>query len=207
MLNASGLQADIIIARSTHLLDERRKEKLSLFCNVPASRIISAPDVDSIYDIPDNFEKEGLSDILCDLLFLTCSSGKSESGKSWEQFIRRAHAPVGEVKIAVIGKYFDTGDFVLADSYISVIEAIRHAAIHFSRKPVLTWINSVTYEQNPEKLSELSQFDGIIVPGGFGARGVEGIISAIQYAACGDRIRSACCWTPWSYDARDQQRR
>ena len=182
LLNASGLQADIIIARSTHPLDAVRKEKLSLFCNIPASRIISAPDVDSIYDIPDNFEKEGLSEMLCDLLYLTCKTGRTESAKEWEQFIRRVHAPVGAVKIAVIGKYFDTGDFVLADSYISVIEAVRHATYHYSRKPELTWINSVTYETNPEKLSELSQFDGIIVPGGFGSRGVEGIISAIKYA-------------------------
>ena len=138
--------------------------------------------MDSIYDIPDNFEKEGLSEMLCDLLYLTCKTGRTESAKEWEQFIRRVHAPVGAVKIAVIGKYFDTGDFVLADSYISVIEAVRHATYHYSRKPELTWINSVTYETNPEKLSELSQFDGIIVPGGFGSRGVEGIISAIKYA-------------------------
>ena len=182
LLNASGLQADIIIARSTHVLDERRKEKLSLFCNVPSSRIISAPDVDSIYDIPDNFEKEGFSDMLCELLYTKCSTEKTEGSMKWDAFIRRAHAPVGEVKIAVIGKYFDTGDFVLSDSYISVIEAIRHATNNFSRKPVLTWINSVHYETNPEKLAELSEFDGIIVPGGFGSRGVEGIISAIQYA-------------------------
>lgn len=182
LLNASGLQADIIIARSTHPLDERRKEKLSLFCNVPQSRIISAPDVESIYDIPDNFEKEGFSEMLCDLLYVKCQSGKTEGAAQWDQFIRRLHAPVGEVKIAVIGKYFDTGDFVLADSYISVIEAIRHATYNFSRTPVLTWINSVEYETNPEKLKELSQYDGIIVPGGFGARGVEGLISAIQYA-------------------------
>ncbi len=182
LLNASGLQADIIIARSSLPLDERRKEKLSLFCNVPSSRIISAPDVDSIYDIPDNFEKEGFSDMLCELLYTKCSTEKTEGSVKWDAFIRRANAPVGELKIAVIGKYFDTGDFVLSDSYISVIEAIRHATNHFSRKPVLTWINSVHYETNPEKLAELSGFDGIIVPGGFGSRGVEGIISAIQYA-------------------------
>ena len=182
LLNSSGIQADIIIARSSHPLDEKRKEKLSMFCNVPQGQIISAPDVDSIYDIPENFEKEGLSDMLCDILSLSCKPAQHDLVKDWQQFTRRIHAPVGEIKIAVIGKYFDTGDFVLADSYISVIEAIRHATYHFSRAPKLTWINSVEFEKYPEMVSSLSKYDGIIVPGGFGSRGIEGIVSAIKFA-------------------------
>ena len=182
ILNSSGIQADIIVARSSHPLDEKRKEKLSQFCNVPANQIISAPDVESIYDIPENFEKEGLSDLLCDLLFLSCKPVQQDLAKDWLQFTRRIHAPVGEIKIAVIGKYFDTGDFVLADSYISVIEAIRHATYHFSRKPSLTWINSTEFEKHPESVADLAKYDGIIVPGGFGSRGIEGIISAIKFA-------------------------
>ncbi|MEI6316208.1 MAG: CTP synthase [bacterium] len=182
LLNSSGIQADIIVARSSHPLDEKRKEKLSMFCNVPMGQIISAPDVDSIYDIPENFEKEGLSDMLCDLLFLTCKPIQPELVKDWNQFTRRIHAPVGEVKIAVVGKYFDTGDFVLSDSYISVIEAVRHASYHFSRAPKLTWINAVEFEKYPEMVADLAKYDGIIVPGGFGSRGIEGIISAIKFA-------------------------
>ncbi|MEI8130506.1 MAG: CTP synthase [bacterium] len=181
-LNGSGIQPDILIARSNDPLDEKRKEKLSLFCNVPEGRVISAPDVDSIYDIPANFEKEGLSDILCDILFLSCKKNRVESAELWDMFTHRIATVKGELKIAVVGKYFDTGNYVLSDAYISVIEAIRHASYAINQKPVLTWINSVDFEQHPERIKDLAQYDGIIVPGGFGARGIEGIIAAIQFA-------------------------
>ena len=180
-LNGSGIQPDILIARSNDPLDEKRKEKLSLFCNVPEGRVISAPDVDSIYDIPANFEKEGLSDILCDILFLSCKKNRVESAELWDMFTHRIANAKGELKIAVVGKYFDTGNYVLSDAYISVIEAIRHASYAINQKPVLTWINSVDFEQHPERIKDLAQYDGVIVPGGFGARGIEGIISAIQF--------------------------
>ncbi len=182
LLNGSGIQADIIIARASAPLDEKRKEKLSLFCNVPAERIISAPDVDSIYDIPENFEKEGLADMLCELLFLNCKEFTGQEAKDWNQFTRRIHAPIGEIKIAVVGKYFETGDFVLSDAYISVIEAIRHCGSFYSRSIKLTWINSVEFEKYPESLLDLKKYDGILVPGGFGSRGIEGIISVIKFA-------------------------
>lgn len=181
-LNASGIQPDIIVARSNDPLDEKRKEKLSMFCNIPFGRVISAPDVDSIYDIPANFEKEKLSDMLCDILFMTCKSGRVRSAEEWDIFTNRIHSATKEVKIAVVGKYFDTGNYVLSDAYISVIEAIRHASYGELRKPVLTWLNAVDFEADPNKIKELSQYDGIIVPGGFGARGIEGLISVIQYA-------------------------
>ncbi len=181
-INASGLQPDIIIARSVDPLDEKRKEKLSMFCNVPAERVISAPDVDSIYDIPANFEKEGLSELLCDILFMSCKNGRTESAEKWDMFTSRIHTAKDELKIAVVGKYFDTGNYVLSDAYISVIEAIRHAVYALNKRPVLTWINSVDFEKDPSRLSELSQYDGVIVPGGFGSRGIEGIIATIQYA-------------------------
>jgi CTP synthase len=181
LLNGSGLQADIIVARSAEPLDEKRKEKLSMFCNVPEGRIISAPDVDSIYDIPANFEKEGMSDMLCDLLFLVCKKTRVESAEKWDMFTNRVHSTTGEINIAVIGKYFETGDFVLADAYISVIEAIRHAVYSLNKKPVLTWINSVNYETDPSLVEGLTAYDGVIVPGGFGSRGTEGIIAAIKF--------------------------
>lgn len=181
-LNASGIQPDIIIARSNDPLDEKRKEKLSMFCNVSPERVISAPDVESIYDIPANFERENLSSILCDILYLTCKTSRTESAEKWDIFTNRIHSATKELKIAVVGKYFDTGNYVLSDAYISVIEAIRHATYAVNRKPVLTWINSVEFEENPEKVKELSNYDGVIVPGGFGSRGIEGIIKAIEYA-------------------------
>ena len=181
-LNASGIQPDIIVARSNDALDEKRKEKLSMFCNVAPSRIISAPDVDSIYDIPANFEKENLSDILCDILFMSCKNTRVQSAEQWDIFTNRIHSATSELNIAVVGKYFDTGNYVLSDAYISVIEAIRHATYAVNKRPVLTWINAADYEKDPSKVKELAGYDGVIVPGGFGVRGVEGIISAIAFA-------------------------
>ena len=181
-LNASGIQPDVIIARSQMPLDEKRKEKLSMFCNVIPERVISAPDVDSIYDIPINFEKEGLGDMICDVVNMTCASADNEGSKKWRTFAKSTHNYKGEVRIAVIGKYFNTGDFTLSDSYLSVIESIKYSAYTNGKKPVLTWISAVEYEKDPKKLRELSKYDGILVPGGFGSRGVEGLIMAISYA-------------------------
>lgn len=181
-LNASGIQPDIIIARSKFPLDQKRKEKISMFCNVREDRVISAPDVDSIYDIPINFEKEGLSDIVCDAVDMTCDILPNEKSIEWAKFANKAHNKKKELKIAIVGKYFNTGDFILSDSYLSVIEAIKYSSYSLGANPKLTWISSVDYEKNPKKIKELSNYDGIIVPGGFGSRGIEGILKVIEYA-------------------------
>jgi CTP synthase len=180
-LNASGIQPDIIIARSKEKMDEPRKEKLSVFCNIPSNRIISAPDVQSIYDIPGNFEKEGLSEIICETLGLACPIAIGKGGKEWSAFVKKTKTVKEELNIAVVGKYFNTGDFVLSDVYISVIEAIKYSSYAVNKKPVLTWINGAKYETNPSLVKELSNYDGVIVPGGFGTRGIEGKIRAIEY--------------------------
>ena len=181
-LNSSGIQPDIIVARSKMPLDKKRKEKISLFCNVPEERVISAPDCSSIYDIPINFEKEGLGDIICKALGLSCSIVPNESTKKWEKFAKSAHNHKKEVNIAIVGKYFATGDFTLSDSYLSVIEAIKYSAYVAGVKPILTWISSTDFEKDPKTIKKLSKYDGIIVPGGFGSRGIEGIIKTIEYA-------------------------
>ncbi len=181
-LNASGIQPDIIIARSKMPLDEKRKEKLSMFCNVPIDHVISAPDVDSIYDIPINFEKEGLGDMICDTVGMTCGPAVNEGSLKWKKFAHSTHVKNNEVKIAIVGKYFNTGDFTLSDSYLSVIEAIKYSGYACGSKPTLTWISSMDFEKDPNKLKELSKYDGIIVPGGFGSRGIEGILKTIEYA-------------------------
>ncbi len=188
-LNGSGIQPNIIIARSKQPLDDKRKEKLSMFCNVAPENVISAPDVDSIYDIPINFEKEGLGDMICDLIGMKCDPAGSVRAKQWSKFAKSVHSPKKEVHIAVIGKYFNTGDFTLSDSYLSVIEAIKFSAYSQGKKPVLTWLSSVDFEKparaggKPKSaLKDLSKYDGIIVPGGFGARGVEGKLKVIEYA-------------------------
>ncbi len=180
-LNASGIQPDILIARARLSLDEKRKEKLAYFCNVPVSRIISAPDVESVYDVPINFEKERLSDQICDLLFVKCSKTANDNSAKWKKFAGKVRESKEEVKIAIIGKYFDTGDFTLADSYLSVIEAVKYSAYWQNKKPILTWLNALDFERDPKRVKELAAYDGVIVPGGFGKRGIEGKINVIRY--------------------------
>lgn len=179
MLNSYGVQPDIIIARSNVALDQKRKEKLAIWCNVRADHIISAPDVDSIYDVPVNFERDQLSDILLRALG---KRGKTDSDlKEWKEFAVHAHNGQAKVKIGIVGKYFDTGDFVLSDAYISVIEAIKFSAYHLGVKPEIQWLNAKTYQQDPSRVKELKEYDGIIVPGGFGETGIEGKIAAITF--------------------------
>lgn len=182
MLNASGITPDFLIARADRPLDEKRKEKIAWSCSVPTDRIISAPDVDSIYDIPMNFEKEKLSQKVCEILNIKNTKPNTKLWKKWQNFAAHAHNGKQQIKIAVIGKYFDTGDFVLSDSYLSVIEALKYSAYDQNYKPVLTWYNAVDFEKDPSKLRELKKYDGILVPGGFGARGVEGKLKVVEYA-------------------------
>ena len=181
-LNSSGIQPDMLVARADTVLDEKRKEKLSMFCNISADRIISAPDVESIYDIPLNFEKEKLSDQLCELLGVVCKKPDIQAWNAWKKFAHNAHNNKETVKIAMIGKYFETGDFILSDSYLSVIEAVKYSSYSQNRKPVISWLNSSDFEKDPAKLKELKKYDGIIVPGGFGSRGVEGKLNVVKYA-------------------------
>lgn len=180
-LNASGIQPDIIMARSQEPLDEKRKEKLSFFCNVPKEHVISAPDVNSIYDIPINFEKEGLSKLLAKLLHITFPAKKPASGLAWKKMVSVVHNAKSEVRIAIVGKYFDTGAFTLTDSYISVIEAVKYSAYAAGKKPVIEWVNAIEFEKDPKSVSKLKTYDGVVVPGGFGSRGIEGKIAAIEY--------------------------
>ena len=177
-LNEAGIQTDIIIARSERRLDAKRKEKLSVFCSVPPERIISAPDISSVYEIPLNFEREGLTDAI---LRLAGFRPKKRDLAGWKKLARTIRTVTKPVRIGIVGKYFGTGDFVLADSYISVIEAVKHASWTLGRKPEITWLDAEQYEKQPAALKELKKYDGIIVPGGFGNRGVEGKIATIGF--------------------------
>jgi CTP synthase len=177
-LNAAGLQANVILARAAIPLDQKRKEKIALFCNLEPSRVISAPDVESIYDVPLNYEKDGLGDILCDVLKIP--RRKSDLSQ-WEQFVAKSKNGSKELSIAVVGKYFMSGDYVLSDVYLSVIEALKHATVHQDVRLKLSYLDSEEYEKDASKLEELRHYDGMVVPGGFGSRGVEGIVKAIQF--------------------------
>ena len=181
-LNSYGVQADFIIARATQALDDRRKEKLAISCNVHTDRIISAPDISSIYEAPINFEKDKLGKALLDALKLP--EKQKVSLTAWKKFaaaVANKNAP--EVSIAIVGKYFDTGDFVLSDAYLSVIEAIKFSAAKLGKKAKITWVNSKHIESGDKgALAGLANYQGIIVPGGFGESGIEGKIKAIQFA-------------------------
>ena len=181
LLNGSGIQPDFLIARAETVLDEKRKEKISMFCNILKDRVISAPDVSSVYDIPLNFEKEKLSDRLCGILDIVCKKPDEKGWKEWKFFANSVHNLKKEVRIAVVGKYFETGDFVLSDAYLSVIEALKYSSYKEKVKPKLEWLNSVDFEKNPAKLKELKKYDGVLIPGGFGSRGVEGKLKVIEY--------------------------
>jgi len=178
LLNEAGIQPDIILARARVPLDEPRKKKISIFCNVAKEDVISAPDVKSIYEIPINFEKDNIGNRILNKFGLRA---KKFDLKNWAELVKFIKSVKKPVKIGIVGKYFETGEFTLADSYISVIEAIKHAAWFFKRKPEIDWLSSEKYENSPSAVKELKRYNGIIVPGGFGSRGVEGKIKAIEF--------------------------
>lgn len=178
MLNETGIQPDFLVARSSHFIDEVRREKLSIFCNVRKEHVISNPDVKTIYEIPLIFEQQGLTKNILTSFGLDYKPGKL---KEWETFVKNIKNATKEVKIGIVGKYFDIGDFTLEDSYISVIEALKHASWAHHVTPSIQWIDSKDFEKDGENIKTLAPFDGIIVPGGFGSSGVEGKIAAIRY--------------------------
>ncbi|HLC44205.1 MAG TPA: CTP synthase [Patescibacteria group bacterium] len=177
-LNSCGIQPDFILCRAEHAIDDKRREKLATFCSIEPENAISAPDVDCIYNIPVNFEKEQLGDKILKRLHL---KPRQKDLVEWRKFISTVYSAKNEIKIGIVGKYFETGSYVLSDSYISIIESVRIAAWTQGFCPKMVWLSSDEYETNPAKLKELRELDGVIVPGGFGSRGVEGKIAVAQY--------------------------
>ncbi len=178
-LNSSGITPDVVLARSALTMDEKRKTKLEFICGLAKGSIFSAPDVESIYEVPINFENDGLTDFVVGKLGLI---SPSRDMKEWRALVKAIQSPKGEVRIGIVGKYFGSGNFFLTDAYISVLEAVKHGAYAHHAKPVIEWIDAETFEKDAKSLKILDKFNGIIVPGGFGGRGIEGKIRAIQYA-------------------------
>ena len=176
-LASSGIIADFVLARAQVAVDERRKEKIAIACGLAPDDIISAPDVESIYQVPLNFENQGLSDKI--LKKLNVKPRKSNLS-DWKVMVNRTLTAPKTAKIAMVGKYFSTGDFTLSDAYLSVIESIKHAAAMHDIKPKMVWIDSAQIEKEGAKI--LAGFDGIVVPGGYGSRAVDGIVQAIKFA-------------------------
>lgn len=180
-LNSAGLQPDFIIGRSSSPIDEPRKRKLAVNCNVQPEDIISAPDVASIYEVPLRFRDEKLCEKVVKKLKLRSHPAQM---KPWRDLNARIRSSTKPLRIGFVGKYISTGDFVLTDAYISVLEAIKHAAWAIHRKPEIVWLNAEELERVGARRAVplLNNLDGIIVPGGFGTRGIEGKMIAIRYA-------------------------
>lgn len=175
-LNAAGIQPNFIVARSEKSIDQPRREKIALNCNIAVDDVIAAPDIDSIYEVPLNFEKDNLGERLLNKLGLR---SKSKDGHAWANMVRRLKSVRDEINIGIVGKYFSSGDFSLGDSYISVIEAIKHAAAHNNCRARIHWLGAEDVDKLGTKA--LRGLDGIIVPQGWGGRGSEGKIKTIQY--------------------------
>ena len=182
LLNGSGIQPDFLIGRSEEPMDESRKEKLAWICSVPAENIISAPNAQSIYHVPLVFEEQKLTDNILKAFGLPPGKPDMQAWRDLTGKIEQIDKSKEGLRIALVGKYFETGgNFKLGDVYISVIESLRHACWQQGVRPQIEWISSADIEkEGAAKL--LKGFDAIVVPGGFGSRGVEGIIDAIRYA-------------------------
>jgi len=176
-LHSVGLNPDFVICRSDKPATLDIKKTISNVCSLPIDRIISAPDVYSIYDVPVNFEKENLGATLLETMSL---HPKEKDLKEWTTLADKIKKINKEVKIGIVGKYFNFKS--CKDTYISVIESINHASWALNYKAKVIWLDSEKYEQDKQKLKELNDLDGIIVPGGFGNRGTEGMILAADYA-------------------------
>ena len=179
-LNGVGIFPHLIIARGPMAIDAPRKEKISYFCNIDPEHVISAPDVPSIYRIPHDYAEQGVGERLAD--FFGFEWKPTDELKAWGSFAEKVSSLQGEVRVGIVGKYFDIGSCTLEDSYISVIEAVKAACYAEGKKPVIEWMDSKEFEERPERIeARLSSVDGVIVPGGFGNSGVEGKIAAIRY--------------------------
>ncbi|MBW4613749.1 MAG: CTP synthase [Desmonostoc vinosum HA7617-LM4] len=172
-LRSIGIQPDILVCRSERPLPKGLKQKLSEFCDVPEACVITSQDAKSIYEVPLNLEREGLAQQVLDLLQMEQSQPDLSQ---WQTLVKKLHSPKQEVEIAIVGKYVQ-----LSDAYLSVVEALHHAAISTYGKLRLRWVNSEDLETEPAE-TYLAGVDGIVVPGGFGVRGVDGKIAAIKYA-------------------------
>ena len=172
-LQGMGIQPDIIVCRSEHPLDQSIKDKIALFCNVPQSHVLQNLDVEYLYEAPLAMEKEHLAQVACECLHLDCPEPDLAD---WKKMVEDLRHPTDEVQIALVGKYVS-----LHDAYISVVEALKHGGITNHATVHIKWIDSETV--TPENVEELlGDCNGVLGPGGFGSRGIEGKILAIQYA-------------------------
>ena len=172
-LQSMGLQPDIVVCRSEHEIDESAMKKISLFCNVPVSHVLPNYDCDTVYELPLMLEKEQFAQAVCTTLHIPCPKPDLEV---WSNMVENIKTSTEVIKIALVGKYM-----ALHDAYISVNEALKAAGWSYHKKVEIEFIESEEIEQNGAE-AILKGVDGILVPGGFGSRGIEGMLMAIRYA-------------------------
>lgn len=180
LLSQHGILPDIILCRAKKELDQIRKKKIEIYANIPADMVISAPDISTIYKVPLNFEKENLGKKI--LKVMNLKPRKQCDWTQWNQKVSQILNPSKKIKIGIVCKYIETGYYYLEDSYISIKQSIEHAGAAFDCKAMINWISANCYEDNPNEIENLMDYDGIIVPGGFGSSGFEGKIAAITSA-------------------------
>lgn len=179
-LQSMGIQPDFIVCRSEKSVDKRRRERLAMFCNVEADRVINNPDEKTAYAVPIRFEEQQFAQNL--LRQLDLPDTKSDL-TAWRAFLTRIEKSKEKVvEIAIVGKYFATGDYELRDSYAALMDALDHAGWHHGVTVKTRWVNSERIEKGEDVATLLDRVSGVIVPIGWGPRGVEGMITAIQYA-------------------------
>jgi CTP synthase len=174
-LRSYGIQPDVIVCRSDQPINDSLKRKIALMCDVPNGAVISAVDASSIYDIPINMHKEGLDTMVCDTLGISMDAHPIDLSL-WNDVVRRVHSADKTLRIGVVGKYV-----TMPDAYLSVVESIRHAGFALGAKTEIVWIEA---ERVPSEVdaNRLRQLDGLIIPGGFGERGIEGMIATSRIA-------------------------
>jgi len=180
LLREEGIFPDFILCRAERPLDEARKNKIDANVHISSDNIISAPDIDTAYEVPVNFELENLGKKVLKKLHLKPKKGCDLS--SWKKRVESIKHPSKKINVAIIGKYIKLGDYSIPDSYLSIKEALIHTGAELDTGIEITWLNADDFIEDPGKLKKLDKFAGIIVPGGFGDSGVEGKILAIQYA-------------------------
>lgn len=179
-LNYMGIQPDFIVARAEQPMDERRRERFALFCHVKYENVIDSPDVLSVYEIPTIFNEQEFDAKLLRALNLPA---KKLNLKEWEELVDKIKKPKSNnLRIGIIGKYFTTGEYELRDSYAALLDALNHTGIATDCDPEIVWINSEALEKSEDPGQMLQGLQAIIVPIGWGERGVEGKIAGIKYA-------------------------
>src|SRR3989338_5472090 len=192
LLGENGIFPDFIICRAKRALDSVRKKKIETYANIISEHVISEPDIETIYSIPLDLENEQFG--LKILNELKLKPKKALNLNEWKRLVDKIKNPKKHVKVAIVGKYIDIGDYNLSDSYVSINQSLLHAGAALDTGVNIHWLDAKAFEKDKNKINDLNDFDGIIVPGGFGSSGVEGKIKAINFARTHNKPYLGLCY-------------